>query len=594
MMQKRQELYRNSIEAELDKLKTENFCKEYQFDKLGDEENFNERFNDPFIRQFLEWDRTQDFFYDIDRQILIQSNEVIMIYGPKGMGKSSILRKLMKYWQERFFVLKHAMVNKHGLINYIAFSDSQLRSIIRIAKEGDILGRDESPVAAGVGTRTDINALQNFINQTREYQTSSIFVNPEKINNLSGIDYYLEVAGKKGIYICPKCHKEYINLEKCPECRIPLELVYKKSKTRCIWYDRRGILMGFIYLALDDDEQFAEEYHKKKISNIKSTVLHGGEVHSHYDKERFMADLIKLYDFCTECGASSLADVKTLLANFNLQFDTLSDPEQIIAGSTNYIEDIVRNVFNALKGNLLGNPLKEYIQNSQEPNISEDEEDSLPLSYEEFDRLEQEQAKDMSLTKTEDLHIPPPLEFIDYVCSEDKLFELIKKNKRWHQPDRDIEIYRMNKDSTKSQTQIGKIFKIDFSTISCQVKKVQGALNEYKGKDFEAFVEKRLKKSRRFSKVLKQGNPGESDIFAYSKDDTELFIYSLKNLSINKSPFWLSLAELKPEIKDALFYEHDYKTNMILLIFDNYHNKVIQIVYDFHNPQHIELSKYIK
>lgn len=343
----------------------EDLCEEYQFDKIGDREFFNDRFNDPYLKPLLKYDRTQDFFNDIDRQIYLQSNVVLMIYGPKGMGKSNIFMKLMKYWQKRYYDIKRKRVNKYGLLKYIGFSDSQFRSIIRIVKEGDILGRDESPLASGSGIRTDANALQNFVDQTREYQTSSIFVNPVKIERISGIDYFIEVAGKKGIYFCENCKTKFTNRKICPLCKENTTIIYSESKTRCIWYDRRGIIMGILYITLHNDEKFRTEYHEKKISNIKSTVIHGGEVHSQYSKEQYIKDLIKLYDFCIECEANSLADVKTHLTNYNLLFDPFKEPEKLIVGNTDYINNVIRNVFNAIKGNLKGNPLKEYIDEKQ-------------------------------------------------------------------------------------------------------------------------------------------------------------------------------------------------------------------------------------
>jgi len=585
--EKRKGLYEKMIKMELEKLELSDYCTEYQFDKIGDAEFFNDRFNDPYMKSYLKWDRTRDFFQDIDRQIYLQSNEVLMVYGPKGMGKSEVLMFLMKYWQERYYEIKQKTVNKKGLLNYVGFSDSQLRSIIRIMTAGDILGRDESPLSSGTGARTDTNALQNFVNQTRELQTSSIFVNPVEIQNISGIDYYLEVAGKRGVYYCENCQVEYINKKSCPECHGPTQIIHAKSYTRIIWYDRRSILMGFIYIPLHEDEAFREAYHQKKVSNMKSTMIHGGGVHSYYDKKSFTKDLINLYEFCVECEASSLADVKTHLTNYNLQFDPLEDADLLIGGSVEYINDVVRNVTNAIKGNLHGNPLKEYLNRERE------QEEGELLSYEAFAELEQEGS---NVSSGPD--IPSSLDFADYTYSEDALLDLIRKEqKSLHNVDRDIEIYRMNRDTNKTQVQIGSIFNIGGSNVSQQISKIQGLVNYYKGKEFETFVQKKLKRSKKFGKIIKLGNPGESDILAYSKDDSELVIYSIKNLKISKSPFWLEYNELEPEIKEANRNdESDYKnkTTMILLVYDNVHDQIIQLPYDFKNPRPIELTQYLK
>ena len=90
-------LKRNIKEYE-DQLEFEDFCEIYEFDKEGDKEDFNLRFNDPYLKTFLTYDRSKDFFHDIDRQIILISNLIFFLFGPRGEGKSEILQRLMKYW----------------------------------------------------------------------------------------------------------------------------------------------------------------------------------------------------------------------------------------------------------------------------------------------------------------------------------------------------------------------------------------------------------------------------------------------------------------------------------------------------------------
>ena len=79
--------YIKKIEEEIKGQEFEDFCEEFQFDKVGDKEDFNLRFNDPYLKQLLKYDRTRDFFGDTDRQIVLVSNLVLFIFGPRGREK---------------------------------------------------------------------------------------------------------------------------------------------------------------------------------------------------------------------------------------------------------------------------------------------------------------------------------------------------------------------------------------------------------------------------------------------------------------------------------------------------------------------------
>ncbi len=337
---------KRNIQEHIDQLKFEDHCEIYEFDKEGDKEDFNLRFNDPYLKTFLKYDRSKDFFRDIDRQIIFVSNLVLFLFGPRGEGKSEILQKLMKYWLRRFKELKKKHVNKHGLINYIGFSDAQMLSIVRFMEEGAIAGRDESPLTSGEETATDKKNIQNIISQTRGLQTSLILVHPEPLK-VSGVDYYIETVGKDRA----------------------------TKTTRCIWYDRRMREMGIIYLKLHNDQEFRNQYEEKKDLNMKTLLHRGGGSWGGYNKEQFLRDLINLYEFCKECNASSLADVKTMLINYNLQLDPENKEEakKIIGGSNNYITNIVKNVLWGIKGNLkpLFKGFREYLEQVEQPEINE-------------------------------------------------------------------------------------------------------------------------------------------------------------------------------------------------------------------------------
>lgn len=181
------------------------------------------------------------------------------------------------------------------------------------------------------------------------------------------------------------------------------------------------------------------------------------------------------------------------------------------------------------------------------------------------------------------------LDFRDFQYSNEQIFELIKKNEKWHDIKRDLTIYQ-ERQKGKSLDELAMNFGIKFNSISMVVSKVQGAINYYQGKLFEDFVEKRLKESKLFEKVIKEAGKGEADIIAYPKNNGELYIFSLKNIKINRKPYWLTKEELRPELERAKLQSLDYKIYLILLVFDNHNNKVKQFQIDYNNPKNIDIS----
>ena len=180
--------------------------------------------------------------------------------------------------------------------------------------------------------------------------------------------------------------------------------------------------------------------------------------------------------------------------------------------------------------------------------------------------------------------------FINFSYKIEQIFNLIRKNAKWHDIERDLAIYHEKKRGKYLQ-EIGENFGIDFTTVSVNVKKVSGAINYWKGKLFEDFVEKKLKQFGLFKKVIKEAGKGECDILAYTKDGKELYIYSLKNIKTDRKPYWLTIDELRPELKRALLQTLDYKVHLILLVFDNYNNQVKKFIIDYNNPKNIDISK---
>ena len=182
------------------------------------------------------------------------------------------------------------------------------------------------------------------------------------------------------------------------------------------------------------------------------------------------------------------------------------------------------------------------------------------------------------------------LDFSGFIINEEEIFTLIRKNERWLDLERDLIIYRERKKGKYLQD-LADNFGIKYNSVSMVDKKVSGAVSYWKGKKFEDFVYKRLKKSGLFEKVIKEAGKGEADILAYAKDGKELYIYSIKNLKINRKPYWLTKEELRTEVERAVLQGLDYKVHLILLVFDNFHDIVKQFKIDYNNPRNINISK---
>jgi len=383
MTTSRRKIYEEMIKEELEKIKVEDFCKEYQFDKIGDREYFNDRFNDPYLKPYLFYDRTPEFFREIIETIKIGANIIIFIYGPRNMGKSEIAQSILLFWKEMFRRIRGKEVNsQYPLIDYVGFSDAEMGNIFRKMKEGDMAIRDETPNQSGAGASTDAKNLENICNITREFQVSFCFCNPKPIKE-EGVDYYLEVAGKN-----------------------------KENRTiRCIWYDRRHIIMGTVYFSLHDDEDFRKQYSHKKRKNIRKTLAFGGGTYHLEDQERLLKDCINLFHYCLSRGVTSKTKIKTQLNNYNMQFDPgrREDADKMIVGTKEYIETVIDNVHVALnpeKFPTSASILKDYIDENEEAILQDiyEQETQLAMNFVKQEDIGnslsgQEQEKDIKWNK---------------------------------------------------------------------------------------------------------------------------------------------------------------------------------------------------
>ncbi|MFW9972384.1 MAG: hypothetical protein ACFFDF_19520, partial [Candidatus Odinarchaeota archaeon] len=182
------------------------------------------------------------------------------------------------------------------------------------------------------------------------------------------------------------------------------------------------------------------------------------------------------------------------------------------------------------------------------------------------------------------------LGFSDFMVSNNELLQLIKKNEKWYDIDRDWAIYQ-EREKERYVYEIAKDFNLKDTNVSMIIKKVKGAVSYYKGKLFEDFVEEKLNQSGLFEKVVKEAGSGEADILAYTKDGEELYIYSLKNLRIRRNKYCIEQKEFRPELERALLQSLDYQVHLILLVLNNYSNQIFQFEINYQNPENINISQ---
>lgn len=171
--------------------------------------------------------------------------------------------------------------------------------------------------------------------------------------------------------------------------------------------------------------------------------------------------------------------------------------------------------------------------------------------------------------------------------SPEKIFETIKKEKRWRNKDRDFEIYFERKkgvlldDLAKQYPELNSpqaISKIEL--------KVQGAFNYYKGKFFEKLF-KTFLDTLDYEFVDLDGTPGHADIVIYDEKNNTLYILTLKCEDVPNNVKTYTPKDIEPELKLAYychtFEKYDY-VFLILAAFNTNNSRLRLNEYNFNNP----------
>ena len=178
---------------------------------------------------------------------------------------------------------------------------------------------------------------------------------------------------------------------------------------------------------------------------------------------------------------------------------------------------------------------------------------------------------------------------------QQELYDFIKQNVNWRNKSRDFEIYKEIQRGTLYSEIAGRL-ECDISTISKINKKVQSSINNLKGKFFEIEYEKYLRSSNKFqkNKIVRDGKPGKPDIYIIDNIRKELYIFSLKNLEINKKFYCITKEQLKPELEFAYYkstFEGYSKVILYLIVFDSFTEKLYIKELDYKEPSNINIHR---
>jgi hypothetical protein len=570
-----------------------NYCTEYIFDKIGDTIDFNDRFNQEGMRQFIEdpdLDLTEEFFRDLNNQILSESNEIYMIHGPKGQGKSLMMLKIMEIWKKQCKELLEIEVNPEGVSHYIGFKNDEMSEIFTKLKKGYISAKDEDPGESGSGTKTNEKNLANMFYQTREKQTSFINVNPDPID-IPGVDYFLEVAGKRGVFGCQECGSEVVNPQnktKCRSCHGELELLHHKSSTRLLWYDRRQKLLGRIYLTLPPKDKEYWNYKRKKSENIDAVIAHGGGVHNRHNKKRFERDQINFYNYCLSRNLPnvSISSLKTQLTNYNLQFDHTS--EEYIGGSGDYIDDLIRNVVNALQESwdATSQTLRDHALESKEKIPKKEYNEIMEEIIEEEERLAKEEKEKLKAQKPDPLI--EKLKTFHFDKTKQDIIKIARNSNNLREPERDFEIYfkirenleQSGKRKYKEIAYSNQYPKLnDKSSVSYAYNRVLGLISEVRGRlTEEAFYNFLKENFTEYDQIHPDGRISEPDCYAINSVKNILHVFSLKNVSLKANKGFMKIQKIQPELDFAHKNRFEYnQVRLFIILIDNSNNNSVVV-----------------
>ena len=517
-------------------------CTVYQLEDEIQNNLFNDEFNQPHLLWIFIDPQTKkktppftnELLFAISTRILNKSHIYLSLFGPTNSGKSEFAQAIAKYYKSEFYRLLGIRI-----IFHIGFSDADLDDLFPSLGYGHLVIRDESGGVSGEDSGLLKVRIGNLIRIIRSHQNSFIYVNPDLIE-VPLVDYYIRIAGKKGVYYCSGCDQEYINKRICPVCKdSELEVVYSKCRIRAIVYykkvdpitNRKSFVpLGRMYLGLHTDAVLRDIYEEKKDKNIQFLKERSGLLGVHFNHERIAKEAQILAQLCNKKHVKTKIGMQLEMIEYNSKF-TMDEANKMIGGTDKHNKLLFEKTAQLLKST--NTDLNDEAVNDSDSTNDDDDEDPF-LPFKQF----------------------------TFKYSDKDILKIAKNNAKFQQPERDFEIYfKMQKGSLYETILKGYPELNDKSNISYIKKKVQGLINDTGGTLFEEEYVRHLQTLYK-DKVVHGGASGEPDTYVLIEELNELHIFSLKKIATNH----LSRREISPEQEYAFKNRFKYKKVRLFII----------------------------
>lgn len=533
------------IESQVEPEPDYDFCTVYQLEDDIQNNLFNQEFNDPSLLWIFIDPKTgkktppftNELLFAISTRILNKSHIFLFLFGPTNSGKSEFAQAIAKYYKSEFYRL----LRIHIIVHF-GFSDADLDDLFPNLGYGHIVIRDESSSVSGEDSGLLKTRIGNLIRVIRAHQNSFMFVNPDVVD-VPLVDYYIRIAGKKGVYYCSACDQEYINKRICPVCKnSELEVVYFKCKIRAIVYYKKVdpltnrisfVPLGRMYLSLHTDAELRDLYEERKDKNIQFLKERSGLLGVHFNRERILKEAQILAQLCNKKHIRTKIGMQLEMIEYNSRF-TMDEARKMIGGTDKHNKLLFEKTAQLIKS--INTDLDDGELNENDP-INTDNNDN---------------GEDPFL----------PFKQFAFKYSNKDILKIAKNNATFQQPERDFEIYfKMQKGSLYETILKGYPELNDKSNISYIKKKVQGLINDTGGRLFEQEYVRHLQTLYK-DKVVHEGGSGEPDTYVLIEELNELHIFSLKKISTNH----LSRKEISPEQEYAFKNRFKYKKVRLFII----------------------------
>jgi hypothetical protein len=538
----------NKINQTIEKIESQDeedyydFCTEYHLEDNIQDNLFNQEFNKPHLLWLFIDPQTKrkslpitnELLFAVSTRIRNKSHINLFVFGPTNSGKSEFAQAIAKYYKSEFYRLLRIQIEFH-----FGFSDADLDDLFPNLGYGDIFIRDESSGVSGEDSGLLKVRVGNLIRVIRAHQNSFIFVNPDLVE-VPLVDYYIRIAGKKGVYYCSVCDQEFINKSICPICKNPeLEVVYSKCRVRAIVYYKQVdpltnrasfVPLGRMYLNLHTDQVLRDVYKEKKDKNIQYLKERSGLLGVHFNSDRITKEAQILAQLCNKKHTKTKIGMQLEMIEYNSKF-TMDESNKMIGGTDKHNKLLFEKTAQLIKSS--NTDLNDEVVNEGDPTNNDNGEDPF-LPFKQF----------------------------TFKYSDKDILKIAKNNANFQQPERDFEIYFKVQKGLLYETILKEYPELnDKSGITYTKNKVQGLINNTEGKLFEREYVKHLQTLYK-DKVVHGGASGKPDTFVLIEELNEFHIFSLKKIATNH----LSRKEIIPEQKYAFDNRFEYKKIKLFVI----------------------------